>query len=467
MLPTRSWSFHEHPRNCAACRPWAGPRRRRRAISLIAALACLTLLGGSAFGVRDTGERLAHGVRDALGARPAAPASPAPAATNAAATKRRDAVEALFNARSRAVLTRDKVSFLSLVDATATRFRARQERLFDQLVKVPFASWSYHVIGDGPALSLQRKRALPAGSWILRVTLFYTFEGASSPVERAQFFTLKPRGDIWLLAEDRDAAVQDAALSRDIWDLGEIAVVRGAKSLVIGVGSSARLQRFASVADRAVREVDKVWRSAWTHRAVVIVPRTQADMATIINADISGLDQIAAVTTGHSHSGPTRGDRVVVNPKAWRELTLDGRNVVMTHEVTHLATRANTWRAIPMWVSEGFADYVAYSAVDVSDRVVAQDILAQVRSGNLPSVLPRDSQFNAANGELGPAYEGAWLVCRMIAQTYGEDQLIELYLRLGDKTPLPVDAELRSVLRVSEAELIADWQLYLKDMANR
>jgi hypothetical protein len=411
------------------------------------------------------GERRGEVSRESLAGAPSATSS-APPALNAAA-RRHNSVEALFAARSSAVLAHDRSGFLALVDPTATAFAERQGRLYDELAKVPFASWSYDVIGEAAGLSTARKRALPGGSWIVRVTLQYTYAGATSPVNREQFFTLVPDGAGWLLAEDTDGSFSDLRTQRDIWDLGAITVAVGRRSLVIGTQETQRLLRYARAADRAVREVNEVWRPAWSRRPVVIVPQTQADMATVIDSDGKGLDQIAAVTTGHSQSGPTRGDRVVINPQAWSQLSSDGRHVVMTHEVTHLATRANTYRALPMWLSEGFSDYVAYGAVDVSERVVAQDLLRLVRDGDLPSSLPADQDFDSRRGDLGPAYEGAWLACRLIAEKYGEGKLVDLYLTLGDTTPSTVEADLRDVLGISEAELTDQWQSYLREIASR
>ena len=137
-----------------------------------------------------------------------------------------------------------------------------------------------------------------------------------------------------------------------------------------------------------MRDVRAVWKSKWSQRPVVIVPRTQADMALIVGTSAKGLEQIAAVTTGYSASGPTRGDRVVINPRAWRGLQDLGRRVVMSHEVTHLATRAVTYSTVPIWMSEGFADYVAYEAVDLPVRVIAEHVLDRVRAGKGPRSCP-------------------------------------------------------------------------------
>jgi hypothetical protein len=195
------------------------------------------------------------------------------------------------------------------------------------------------------------------------------------------------------------------------------------------------------------------------------VPRTQADMALIVGTSAKGLEQIAAVTTGYSASGPTRGDRVVINPRAWRSLQKLGRRVVMSHEVTHLATRAVTYSSVPIWMSEGFADYVAYEAVDFPVRVIAAHVLELVRAGKGPTRLPGDTDFDASHGDVATAYESSWLAARLIADRYGERKLVRLYVSLADRDNGPADDDIRAVLGISEKKLVKDWRAYLKSLA--
>lgn len=424
--------------------------------------AVLLAVGGGVEGLD-----LIHGPlgRDAPAPRRPPAASPRPLQTVSAAARRRDAVGTLLAARAQAVLAHDKPAFLAQLDPDSSAFRTAQDRMFDQVVKVPLASWAYAVTGDGPALGEQRALELPSGSTVVRVVLSYALEGSTSAVDREQYLTVVPRAGGWLLADDRDGQSSGLATQRDIWDLGLVTVVRGDSSLVIGAFDESDLRPYGEDADRSVRDVDRVWKRDWSRRPVVIVPRTQDDMAAIIDSDGKGLEQIAAVTAGTSESGLTRGDRVVINPAAWKTLGDVGRRVVIAHEVTHLATRASTYRAVPIWLSEGFADYVAYRSVDVPARVVAEDLRRLVRRGKAPRSLPVNADFDATKGDLAPAYEGAWLACRMVAGTYGQDKLIALYVALADAIPVSPDAAIRAILGIGEAKLVKDWRAYVADLA--
>lgn len=374
---------------------------------------------------------------------------------------RRAGVTDLLERRGEAVRDHDKEAFLSLIDPTAEKFRAEESEIFDRLVKVPLADWSYELAGEGPGLSADRALALPRGSTIARVRLNYRFEGSDSPVEREQYLTVVPRGGQWLIASSDDAASSGLQTERDIWDLGPLQVVRGSTTLVLGDAPKHELVSLAHAADRGVRDVGGVWHREWSRHPVVVYPKSQADMATLIGSDGKGLSQIAAVTTGSFESGLSRGDRVVVNPDAWRTLGSLGRRVVLAHEMTHLATRAITVDPVPIWLSEGFADYVAYKAIDVPTNVVAGDVLDDVRDGKDPKALPDDKDFDASQGDIAAAYEGAWLACRMIAEHYGQKELISLYVSLADSTSPPDGGDIKATLGITEPTLVKQWRSYL------
>jgi hypothetical protein len=443
-----------------AVTPAVDPRRHRgpmspslrshaRVIALI--VAAVLVAAGVAFVWGDDAQR---------GASQARP-TPTAQRTSNAAVSRSAGIGLLLERRASAVRDHDKTAFLALIDPTAEQFRVEQSDLFDRLADVPLSSWSYELAGDGPALPKDRSLLLPKGSTIARVRLDYQLEGSDSKVEREQYFTVVPRGGQWLLAGNDDAAASGLKTEPDIWDLGPVSVVHGKSSLVLGNAPEKDLQRLAAEADRGVRDVGGVWKRNWSRHPVVVMPKSQSDMAALIGNDGKGLSQIAAVTTGSFESGLSRGDRVVVNPDAWRTLGALGRRVVLAHEMTHLATRAITVNDVPIWLSEGFADYVAYQAVEVPTNVVAGDVLDDVRAGKGPKELPNDADFDASQGDIAAAYEGAWLACRMIAENFGQKKLIALYVSYADDKSEPESEDIKATLGISQAQLVKQWRAYL------
>lgn len=118
---------------------------------------------------------------------------------------------------------------------------------------------------------------------------------------------------------------------------------------MLGVGRSAKtLRAYAGLADRAVPAVTEAWGEDWARRVVVVVPESLEGMAGLLGAPASGYRGIAAVTTGEAdRSAEAPADRIVVNPDAYAVLGDFGKQVVLTHETTHVATRADTNAATP------------------------------------------------------------------------------------------------------------------------
>ncbi|MEV0265980.1 hypothetical protein AB0I49_32230 [Streptomyces sp. NPDC050617] len=367
-------------------------------------------------------------------------------------------VQRMLDRRAAAVRERDETTYLATVDRDATALRARQRKVFGNLSQVPLASWEYRVRGTGgftPAAGGGKRLAV-------RADLRYRLAGYdTAPVTVERKLTLAERGGRWYVAAEESGGSQ-------LWDQGPVTVVRGAHSLVMGVGQDrAGLRALADVADRAVPAVDAAWRGSWAHRVVVELPASLERMAGLLSASPASYSGIAAVTTGEAGgAGAAPADRVIVNPEAYGTLGTLGRQVVLTHETAHVATRPYTSSATPLWLSEGFADWAGYRATDRTARQAAPELARAVARGEAPAKLPADADFGFA-GEpqrLARAYEEGWLACRMIADKWGEAKLVAFYREVGDgrRRAGALEAGLRDVLGLDAAEFTARWRAYVQ-----
>ncbi|WP_314254726.1 hypothetical protein [Streptomyces sp. DSM 40907] len=318
-----------------------------------------------------------------------------------------------------------------------------------QLAGIPLEGWAYEV-------SAVRRDGAGATA---RAELRYRLSGYDAAAAgSAREVRLTRDGGRWHVTGDRAAP---GALPQ-LWDQGPVAVVRGAHALVLGVGQDAgALSAIAAEADRAVPAASAAWPGPWAGRAVVLVPGSVERMAELLGRPAAEYRGMGAVTTGRVGAAPAPADRVVVNPQGWAELSPAGRGVVLTHEVTHVATRAATTATTPLWLSEGFADWAAYRGTPATPEQAAPALARAVRRGEVPGGLPRSEDF-AFGGDpeaLARAYEGAWLACRLIAGRWGEAALVDLYGRAG-REPWPV--AVRGALGVDPDALTKDWQEALR-----
>ncbi|GGN84167.1 hypothetical protein GCM10011579_073700 [Streptomyces albiflavescens] len=358
-------------------------------------------------------------------------------------------VQRVLDKRATAVLDRDESAYRATGPAAGT------DAEFGNLRELPLASWSYHLT------SLHRSGDRATADAELR----YRIKGYdAAPVTAARALRLTRSAGTWHVASDEPAE----KASEQLWEQGAVTAVRGEHSLVLGVGQTGeRLRAFADLADRAVPAVSEAWGTDWSGHLVVLVPKSLEGMAGLLGAPASGYRGIAAVTTGEAGgSARAPADRIIVNPDAYGVLGDFGKQVVLTHEATHVATRNHTSAGTPLWLSEGYADWVGYRGSGRTAAQVAPELERAVVDGHVPAALPDDKDFGFSGdaARLARAYEGGWMACRLIADRWGEVRLNDFYRAVGDhqKRAGAVEGALRDVLHTTPEKFTAQWRDYLR-----
>lgn len=441
--------------------------RRRRRAAWVAVLAVGIVAADSGWLLTESGHRHSPSAGTLVHRDLGALADPARIVLQEAATREQE-LKALLARRADAVRHHDEASFLASVDPTSVAFATRQRQRFANMAQVPLASFSYQL---GSAATAEARphpvRFGSAGTLISDVTESYALSGYDRrPVSLHQVLTFVHRQRGWLIAADDDLAPLQRPADRDLWDFGPIQVYRGRHTLVLGhPQAGASLRQAADEADRDIPDVTAVWGTDWAQQVVVLLPATQAELGALIHEN-GDLSQIAAVQSTELHStghGPPQqvGDRIALNPTPFANLSPLGRRIVFTHEIAHVAARQSTTDAMPLWLVEGFADYVGFLHSGLSVPVVAQELAAQVREQGLPSMLPADADFRATNPSLAAAYEQSWLACRVISKERGQAGLVALYRAVGASSlagDQAVSAGLQKVLQQSPAAFTAAWR---------
>lgn len=244
-----------------------------------------------------------------------------------------------------------------------------------------------------------------------------------------------------------------------LWLTGGLTVRRTAGLLVAG-RDAATVTRVEGLAVTALQEVDA---ALGEHPPLVVeIPANAADVDRLLGTAPGAHSAIAAVTTpiGRDH-GPRTPVHVVVNPTVLAGLGAAGAQVVMTHEVTHLATDAVHARS-PLWLLEGYADHVALRDTTLPLTKTAAQIAAQVKAKGAPQALPSAAEFGSTAPHLGGLYESAWRAVEVLVAARGEGTLHELYRRTA--TGEPVDTALQALYGFGEGELTRRWRADLTSL---
>lgn len=389
---------------------------------------------------------------------------------------RTDAVTDLLDRRAKALTDQDEQAFLATLDPRADEvFVSTQRRLFRNLTGVPFDEWSYRLRPDD-ALDLTRlpDRVTSSPSdelWAPVVDLRYALRGGDViPTDRPMGYLFARHGDDWYLRSDTALDSLGRRTWRGPWDFSPCVVTTTEHGIVLShPGSQPMVDRLIRELDPSVAAVSELWPARWSQRVTLMLPDSPGEMRALVGPDFP-VESVVAVAVADRVDNKTRtvaGQRVVLSPTGVRGLSIASLRVVLRHEITHLAARADTVDGSPTWLLEGFADYVGYRDSGVTLAEGAPDLAKQVREDGPPTALPDDRAFRSSGSDLDLAYQQSWSIARYVADSHGEKSLIAMYRELAAAGPVSAsetDRMLRDVLGVDRAELVRGWQSYLRRM---
>ena len=263
------------------------------------------------------------------------------------------------------------------------------------------------------------------------------------------------------------SGVGDAQQATPLWLTGPVTVRRAPGAMVIATTPAKVADTLIAEARAAVARDRQVL--GGDPHLVIEAPRSVQELQRALGAQAPAYADIAGVTA------PVDGNRVAgtpvhvfINPVVFHTMKPIAAQVVVTHESVHAVTNAPLSGSAPLWLVEGFADYVALGsgpAARLPLSRTAGQISAQVRKHGAPRALPADTDFSGNGGtDLGPTYEAAWLACVTIADHAGQDALIRLYRDVLGGTP--VEEALPQDTGLSLASLTDAWRSRLEATAS-
>ncbi len=374
--------------------------------------------------------------------------------------RREAAVRAALQARARAVRGGDAAPYLAYTQSGPERERDRTR--YTHMV----------ALGVSEVTLVSAREVVPpvpvaseaAAKWDVEATFDYRIGGFDREPRR---FVLDMTFSAPPASPERLTITASRPSDRpQPWDIENMQVRRSDTVLVVGSGAGADLDEVLARASRASTQVRDVW--GVVAPSVWVVPSDVEQAEHLLGRDPGGLDDVAAATDGPLEPGvPAGADRIVLNPEAWSSLQPLGRDVVLTHELTHVAVRATTVRGVPLWLSEGLAEYVAYRGVRLPEATVAAPLVSRLRAEGVPSHLPGPDRFDPGTGDIAAAYAEAWLAVRTLVETHGEAQVVRFYRDAASAVTTEgsssdpdtiAEAALARVLRTTLAEVETAWR---------
>jgi hypothetical protein len=396
--------------------------------------------------------------------------TPAPKSVTSVDPNRAGAVETLLRGRADALARRDERAFLSTLDPYADQdFLAKQKAMFANLAGVPLDEWSYVLHQEDTIdVSALAKTTGADELWAPAVDLRYALHGADLvPTTRTMGYLFARRGTTWYLRSDTALDDQGRKTWRGPWDFASCQVISTIQGIVLfHPGSESMAERLSGELDTSIAAVSAFWGTGWSQRVALMLPDTPEEMRALVGPGfpVESVVAVAVADRVDVDHHTVAGQRVVLSPLGSRALSVASLRVVLRHEILHVAARAETVDGSPMWLLEGFADYVGYRESGITLPQGAPDLADEVKKAGPPTSLPEDKDFRAEGRDLDLAYQKAWSMARFVAETHGEDKLVAMYRTLAAAGPVSAsqtDNLLRGVIGIDRAGLIDGWRQYL------
>jgi hypothetical protein len=236
------------------------------------------------------------------------------------------------------------------------------------------------------------------------------------------------------------------------------------KAATVIAGARVDIGRWLTAADTAVaRDAPRLRDTDWNQKLVIIVPSTEQLMERSLGAPAGSDAQLAAVSWPDG-AGDHPPIRIMINPAGQPSALATA--IVLAHEAVHVATRSPISRA-PSWLVEGYADYVAYLSYPQAVQPAAAGLLAEVKKHGPPAALPDETDFAVGHHDLNRSYAEAWTACRYLADRFGDRRLWRFYRAVDASADGSITRPADKVFGISDHQLIAGWQRYLRAAASR
>lgn len=357
-------------------------------------------------------------------------------------------LERVLQQRTQALRGGHERAFLASVDRSERGLVAQERRFFANVQQLPVARIAFTLDRSSLVVTSQGVSAVVA-----RRLQLASYDAV--PVTTPDHVVFALRGGRYVLEAGDDRTWQrQNDISLPPWDTGRIEVrsVPG----VLGVFDAHSLPYADAVladARPALDDVSGLVPGDWPRSVVLYALSDLAAFRQIDDlpgGDPARLDGVAFPVAAGPRSERIAATRLVLHP---RMLSQPGvmRQRLLRHELTHVAVGTRDDH-VPVWLSEGLAEWVSVQPIPPSRRVISEDAVTAAR--RRPTAMPADATFNGPDS--GANYGLAWWACEWIASTYGPNMpwtLLDAMAEGDGTTDADQDAVLERALGIDSRQL--------------
>ena len=288
-------------------------------------------------------------------------------------------VAELLNRRAAALVAGDEAAFAATVADPQSSTGRRQLASYEAARSLGIASLEVDqpvITGDHAQVDVRyRLTGLDRGDRVARLD-----------------YTVIRSGSGWAVVSERPSG---AGATAPWVAMPDLRVQRGEHSVIAGTVSAAGLAEYAAVVDRAVSrccaETGPAPRGRCSCSHPPPSPRpTRCSAGRPARAQPRGWPRSRRPPrVPPARTAERRGTGSSWTPRRTPGSQPAGRDVVLTHELAHVAVRATVPGAPATWLAEGYADHVGYARAGLSDQRLLAPLLAEVRAGRGAGGPPR------------------------------------------------------------------------------
>ncbi len=378
----------------------------------------------------------------------------------------RDGLQEALDEVADAFLEGDVQALLDRVHDAESPFGRRWQQRLAWMRSLPLAHYRLEVepsIGD--LASEQLKERLP-GAQVVYVVEEFELDGFDPPGQPARedlFLTVVREDGQWRIVGDTDGEVLGFVSTDHLWDLGPVTVTRRGD---VGAIHRPDFDGVAQLLDEAQRALDIAadrWPLDFSHAVPIIVPDSEDELGELLHVsfDLSNFVAFATATSfGEGLVYDLTGSRIVVNPERFLQRSTATRELILVHELLHVATHEVAGLHVPNWLDEGIAQ-----AVGEQRSSTGTALLTDTVTRGFDGTPPTDTEFRIGGQDrVFLSYQQAWSLVDFLARTYGVEAVADFYAaagvgsvtRPGSEDHL-LDQAARTAFGVPLAQLRAAW----------